>query len=52
VIQHHRLHRTRVTATFARWFAPNDFDANVRQRERLSALTAATLERDRAGQAE
>ncbi|MGC9237019.1 MAG: GNAT family N-acetyltransferase [Thiomonas sp.] len=39
-------------AAFAHWLAPDNFDENGQQRERLSALTAAALGSDRAGQAE
>ena len=37
---------------FARWLAPANFDEKGRQRERLSALTAAALGRAPGGQAE
>ncbi|OYV40659.1 MAG: GNAT family N-acetyltransferase [Thiomonas sp. 20-64-5] len=39
-------------ATFTRWLAPDNFDENGLQRERLSVLTAAALGRSCADQAE
>ena len=42
----------RLRRAFERWLAPANFDEKGRQRERLSALTAAALGRTPAGQAE